>query len=261
MTDTRLKSKGNVRFRFHPDGAFANPYWPTVAEMNAGQELEGVTLWENFEIGAQASETSDTAPIKAKAAAARRAGANYGGTASFWYPGDHTNLNNLATLVYQIMKEVNRPGYLSVSVDGEIGDPGQPDGDFTYANGDLVSIYKIMTDEWDDMITGEEAFYYTRNFLKNGMMRTYTVVSTAAPVLTLVATDTDGAADGIGSIRALVNGRDWTRGVRLASSDLAVATVSPTGIVTRVATGTANIVALLPRTNPSVSKTKKITVS
>lgn len=261
MTDTRLASKGNIRFRFHPEGSFANPYWPTVVEMNAGQELEGVTLWENFEVGAQASETSDTAPIKAKAAAARRAGANFGGTASFWYAGDHTNLSNLASLVYAIMKEVNRPGYLSVSVDGEIGEPGQPNGDFTYAHGDYVSIYKIMTDEWDDSITGEEAFYYTRTFLKNGMMRTYTVVSTAAPVLTLVPTAVDGAAGGIGSIKALVNGRDWTRGVRWASTDLAVATVSPSGIVDRIATGTADISASLPRTNPGVSATEEVTVS
>lgn len=261
MTDERLNSKGNVRFRFHPEGSFANPYWPTAVEMNAGQELEGATLWENFEVGAQASETSDTAPIKAKAAAARRAGANFGGTSSFWYPGDHTNVSNLATLIYQIMKEVNRPGYLSVSVDGEIGEPGQPDADFTYAAGDYVSIYKIMTDEWDDSITGEEAFYYTRTFLKNGMMRTYTVVSTATPVLTLVATDVNGAAGGVGSVRALVNGRDWTRGVRWSSGDAEVATVSASGVVQRLTTGTATVTASLPRTNPGVTAVEEVIVS
>ena len=261
MTDTRLASKGNIRFRFHPEGSFANPYWPTATEMNAGQELEGVTLWENFEIGAQASETSDTASIKAKSAAARRAGANFGGTASFWYAGDATNLNNLATLVYLIMKEVNRPGYLSVSVDGEIGEAGQPSADFTYANGDYVSIYKIMTDEWEDSITGEEAFYYTRNFLKNGMMRTYTVVSDTVPVLTLVPTAVDGAAGGLGSIKALVNGRDWTRGVRWTSDTLSVATVSPSGVVERVSVGSAEISASLPRANPAISVVEEVTVS
>lgn len=261
MTDVRLASKGNVRFRFHPDGSFANPYWPLTAEMNAGQELEGVTLWENFEIGAQASETSDTASIKAKSASARRAGANFGGSASFWYPGDATNLNNLATLVYMIMRQVNRPGYLSVSVDGEIGEPGQPSGDFTFADGDEVSIYRIMTDAWDDSITGEEAFYYTRDFLKNGMMRSYTVVSDVAPVLTIVPTAVDGAVGSIGSVKALVNGRDWTRGVRWTSSALSIATVSPSGIVTRVSEGEADIVATLPRANPAVTATQAVTVA
>ena len=97
--DERLPSKGNIRFRYYPLNAFANPAWPTVGELNAGQELEAVTLWESFEVGAQASDTSDTASIKAKTAVARRAAANYGGSAAFWYPGDHTNLNNLATLL------------------------------------------------------------------------------------------------------------------------------------------------------------------
>lgn len=261
MTDVRLGSKGNVRFRFHAEGSFANPYWPTADEMNAGQELEGVTLWDNFEVGAQASETSDAANIKAKSAAARRGAAAFGGSATFQYPGDSTNLNNLATLVYMIMKEVNRPGYLSVSVDGEIGDPGQPPADFSYEGGDYVSIYKIMTDEWEDAITGEDAFNYTRNFIKNGMMRTYTVVSDAAPVLTLVPTGATGAAGTIGSIKALVNGRDWTRGVRWTSADLAVAPVSPSGVVSLLAPGTATITASLPRANPAVVKTQEVVVS
>ena len=260
MTDERLASKGNVRFRYHPLNAFANPAWPTAAELNAGQELEAVTLWESFEVGAQASETSDTASIKAKTAVARRAAANYGGSAAFWYPGNHTDMSNLASLVLAIMKQVNQPGFLSVSVDGEIGEPGQPDIDFTYANGDYVSIFRIITDEWDDMITGEEAFYYTRNFLKNGFMRTYAVASTAAPVLSATpSTASVSAAAPIAAITATVNGRDWTRGCKYRSSAPNIASVSPSGIVKRVAAGSATITVDVPGTSPLVSQTVTIT--
>lgn len=259
MTDERLPSKGNIRFRYHPVGSFENPAWPTAAEMNAGQELEAVTLWESFEVGAQASETSDTASIKAKTNIARRGAANYGGSASFWYPGDHTDFGNLATLVLEIMKEVNRPGYLSVSVDGEIGEPGQPAADFSYAAGDLVTVMAVITDEWEDSITGEEAFYYTRNFLKNGFMRTYTVVSAAQPLLTVSGGDTVSSAEPLSAITALVNGRDWTRGARYTSSDVDVVTVSPSGMVRRVGAGTATINVVLP--NSSVSTTVEVTAS
>lgn len=245
MTDLRLNSRGNVRFRYHPEGAFANAYWPTVTALNAGQELEGATLWDSFEVGTQASDTSETPTIKAKTAQTRRGAANYGGSASFLYPGDHTNMTNLASLVLAIMKGVNVPGYLSVSVDGEIGDPGQPNINFTYANGDLVSIYKIMTDEWDDSITGEEAFNYTRNFLRNGMLAPYTVASTAAPVLAVTGT-AGGAAAGTGFLAATVNGRNYSRGVRWTSSNNAIATVSQSGVVRRIAAGTATITATLP---------------
>lgn len=261
MADERLPAKGNIRFRYYPLNSFANPAWPLTAELNAGQELEAITLWESFEIGAQASETSDTASIKAKTAVARRAAANYGGTAAFWYPGDHTDMSNLASLVLAIMKQVNQPGYLAVSVDGEIGEPGQPDADFTFDDGDLVSIFRIITDEWDDMITGEEAFYYTRTFLKNGFMRTYTVVSDTAPVL--VATETS-AAVGVGDlefISATVNGRDWTRGCRFRSADPDVVTVSPSGVVRGVGTGTAEVTVELPGSSPLVSEVIEFTVA
>lgn len=259
--DERLPSKGNIRFRYYPLNAFANPAWPTESEMNAGQELESITLWESFEIGAQASETSDTASIKAKTAVARRAAANYGGTTAFWYPGDHTDMSNLASLVLAIMKQVNQPGFLAVSIDGEIGEPGQPDADFTFATGDLVSIFRIITDEWDDMITGEEAFYYTRTFLKNGFMRTYTVVSDAAPVLVATETSATVTAGDLEFISATVNGRDWTRGCRFRTADPDTATVSPSGVVRGVATGTVDISVELPGTSPLVSEVVSVTVS
>lgn len=261
MVDEQLKSMGNVRFRWYDDTAFANFRWPLVAELNAGQELEQVTLWDNFEVGAQASETADAVPIAAKANVVRRAAANYGGGASFWYPGFRDDLTNAAALVYAALKEVHTPGYLVMSVDGEIGEAGQPDSDFTFADGDYLSVFKVITDEWDDMITGEDPFYYTRNFLKNGGLAVYTVASTTAPVLAVTGTGLTGAAGGLGFVSATVNGRDYTRGVRWTTSDPAVATVSTTGVITRVGTGTATITATLPNTTTLITDTETVTVS
>lgn len=262
MVDTRLDSMGNVRYRFYADGAFANYRWPTVAEMNAGLELEQVTLWDNFEVGAQASETSDAVPIAAKAAVVRRAAANYGGSSSFWYPGYRDDITNAAALVYQAFKNLHTPGYLALSVDGEIGEPGQPSSTMDFANGDYVTIMKIVTDEWEDQITGEEAFSYTRNFLKAGGFAPYTVVSTAAPVLDVTLDGAASAAVGVnGYVTAKVNGRDWTRGVRWTSSAPNIATVSSTGVVKRLAAGTATITGLLPGTTAAVTDTVTVTVA
>lgn len=259
--DTRLQSKGNVRFRFYADGSFANPRWPTATEMNAGQELEAVTLWDSFDVGVQASETSDAAPIKAKSNAARRAGANYGGTASFWYPGYRADLTNAAALVYAALKELNTNGFVVISVDGEIGEAGQPDADFSFDDGDYATIMRVFTDEWTDMITGEDPFYFTRNFVKSGLLAHYTVVSTAAPVLDVTGTGLTGAAGGLGFVSATVNTREYTRGVIWSSSNPNVASVSPTGVVRRVATGSATITATLPGTTSSTTDTIAVTVS
>jgi hypothetical protein len=260
MTDERLPSKGNVRFRFYPEGAFANAYWPLVSELNAGQELEACTLWDSFEVGSQASGTSDTSSIKAKSAVSKRAAAEYGGSASFWYPGDSGDMQNLASVVYDIMKEVNQPGYLVTSVDGEIGESGQPDIDFTFSDGDFVSVFKIITDEWTDAITGEEAFYYTRNFLKNGFVRTYTVASLSAPAMIASIADPALSVGDVSSVDVDVNNRNWTRGANFKTSDPAIVTVSPSGVVKAVSAGSATVTVELPGTSPLVTRTVAITV-
>lgn len=261
MTDTRLKSMGNVRFRLYPEGAFANMKWPTVAEMNAGQELEQVTLWDNFEVGAQASDTSDAVPIAAKANVVRRGAANYGGSASFWYPGYRADLTNAAALVYQALKDIHTPGYVAVSVDGEIGEAGQPASDFTYANGDYVTVLKIVTDEWDDSIVGEDPFFYTRNFLKAGGFAPYTVVSTAAPVLAVTTDAASGTAGDLLFASATINGRDYTRGIIWSTSDPDVLTVSATGVITLVGAGTADVVGTVPGATAPTTDSVSITVA
>lgn len=260
--DTRLDSRGNVRYRFLNDAAFANYRWPLASELNAGLELEQVTLWDSFEVGAQASDTADAVPIGAKSTVTRRAAANYGGTSSFWYPGYKDDITNAAALVYLAFRELHTPGFLALSVDGEIGDPGQPAGNMTFADGDYVTIMRIVTDEWTDSITGEEAFSYTRNFLKAGGFQPYTVVSAVAPVLEVTLEGAASGAIGVNSyVSGAVNGRDWTRGVRWTSSDNDVATVSSTGVVKRVGTGTATITGTLPGTTVLTTDTVDVTVA
>lgn len=261
MVDTRLKSMGNVRFRFYPEGSFANLRWPTVAELNAGQELEQVTLWDNFSVGVQASETADAVPIAAKANVVRRAGANYGGNASFWYPGYRDDLTNAAALVYQALKDLHIEGFVALSVDGEIGEPGQPPIDLTFEDGDYVTVMKVVTDEWDDTIVGEDPFYYTRNFLKAGGLAVYTVASDTEPVVAVTGQDLSGSAGDLGFVTAEINGRDWTRGMVWSTDDPAVATVSNTGVVTMVATGSADITGTIPGTTTVISESETVTVA
>ncbi|QDH48054.1 hypothetical protein SEA_ROMAN_48 [Microbacterium phage Roman] len=260
--DTRLDSRGNVRYRFLADGAFANYRWPTADELNDGLELEQVTLWDSFEVGAQASDTSDAVPIGAKSTVTRRAAANYGGTSSFWYPGYKDDVTNAAALVYMAFKNLHTPGFLALSVDGEIGDPGQPPADMSFEAGDYVTIMRIVTDEWTDAITGEEAFSYTRNFLKAGGFEPYTVVSEVAPILEVALDGAASAAVGVNAyVSGTVNGRDWTRGIRWTSSDPAIATVSSTGVIKRLAAGTATITGILPGATATTTDTVTVTVA
>lgn len=263
MTDIALPSKGNIRFRWYTDGAFANEYWPTVTELNAGQELEQVVDFENFEAPVQASDDVERNPIGAKATVTRRGAPNYGATYGFDYPGYKADTANAAALVYAalgaINNTVNVPGYLAWSIDGEIGELNQPPIDLSWEDGDYVNIIKVTTDAWEDEITGEEDFTYSRTFLKRGLVNTYTVASTATPVLAATIDSGSLAIGDLGFLTATVNGREFTRGATWTSSDPTVATVSRNGIVTAVAAGSATITASLKGSN--VTDTVAVTVS
>lgn len=259
MVDQKLESKGNVRLRWYPEGAFANEYWPTVAELNAGQELEQVVAWDGFENLVQSSDDTTRTSIGSKATQTRRGAPNYGGSLSFWYPSYKNDLANAAALVYQALKDLNIPGYLVWSVDGEIGEAGQPDDDLTFANGDLLSVIKVITDGWEDAITGEEDFSYARTFLRGGMLAIYTVASTALPVIAVTIDDAALAVGDLAFITVTVNGREWTRGALLQSADAEIATVSKNGVVTGVAAGTVDITATLP--NSAVTGDVEVVVS
>lgn len=244
--DQKMQSRGNIRLRVYPPNGFANYRWPTVAELNAGLRLEDAVPWEDFDFGMQASETSDTPPISAKSSVQNRSTANYGGTIPFWYPGYYDDAQNQLSLIYDTIVPdadgYDRPVlYISMSIDGEIGEPGQPADDFSFADGDFVSIFRVQADAWTDMTEGDDPFYYTINFLRNGQVAHYTVASTAAPTLLVTPTTLGSAPGDHDLLSAAVNGRPFNAGVTWSTSDPAVATVSQYGVVTSVAAGTATI--------------------
>lgn len=261
MADESLKSNGNIRLRFYPgDTPFVNPNWPTVAELNAGIRLEDATKWDNFEVGVQASGTGSNPPISAKANVASRTESNYGGTLSIGYPGTYDDNGNDASAIYDLLDGAV-DGYVSgwfvKSIDGEIGDPSQPAANFSFGNGDLITVMKLHTQNWEDMTEGDDPFYWTQNWLRNGFLAVNTVASTGTPVLNVTGDNAISVGETV-LLEAEVNGRNWRTGARWISSDPAVARVV-NGVLTGVSAGSATITASLP--NSTVTDTLSVTVS
>lgn len=251
MTDETYQSRGNIRLRVYPSNGFADYRWPTVAELNAGLRLEDAVTWDGFDFGVQSSDTNDTPPLSAKALVQTRGTSNYGGSIPFYYPGYYTDTANDLVDIYDLFVPdedgYDRPVvYIAMSVDGEIGEAGQPADTFAFANGDLVSIFRLQADAWTDSIVGDTDFYYTLNFLRNGAMAHYTVASTAAPVLVTPATASADISDGDRPLlTATVNGRPWNGGVIWSISDATKATISAYGVVTPLAAGTPTVTGSL----------------
>lgn len=250
MTDVKVPSSGNIRVWWALPNAFANFMAPTATEINNSVDVSNSISWNDFDFGLQASNTIDDPAITAIGKVSDRGAEQFGGGVSFYYPGAFGDVSNEYSNTYDLMDQPRTPGFLVVRVDGD--NANSPEA----ANGDLVSIYKVMTDAYAEVITGEEAFRYTITFLPQGDLAVRTVVGGTTPVTTSTLAISVGDSE---RLAATVGGRNYTNGVKWSSSAPDKASVSSAGVVTGVAAGSANIVATYEATG--LTDTTAVTVS
>lgn len=250
MTDVKVPSSGNIRVWWALPNAFANFAAPTAAEINACLDVSDSISWNDFDFGLQASNTIDDPAITAIGKVSDRGAEQFGGGVSFYYPGAFGDASNDYSNTYDAMDQPRTPGYLVIRVDGD--NANSP----AAANGDLVSVYKVMTDGYAETITGEEAFRYTITFLPQGDLAVRTVVGGTTPVTPSTLAVAVGASE---RLTATVGGRNYTNGVKWSSSDPTKASVSSAGVVTGVAAGSATITATYEATGNT--DTTAVTVS
>lgn len=234
MTDVKVPASGNIRVWWALPNAFAEWQNPTAAEINACLDISDSISWNDFDFGLQASNTIDDPAITAIGKVSDRGAAQFGGGISFYYPGAFGDASNAYSLTYDALDAPRTAGYLVMRVDGA-------EQSASAANGDLVHVFKVMTDGYAESIVGEEAFRYTITFLPQGDLAVRTVVGGGAVVVT-PSTLTLSAGESA-PLTATVGGRIYTNGVKWTSSNPAAATVSTGGVVTAITTGTVTITA------------------
>ena len=250
MTDVKVPSSGNIRVWWALPNAFSNFAAPTATEINNCLDVSDSISWNDFDFGLQASNTIDDPAITAIGKVSDRGAEQFGGGVSFYYPGAFGDASNDYSNTYDAMDQPRTPGYLVIRVDGD--NANSP----LAANGDLVSVYKVMTDGYAETITGEEAFRYTITFLPQGDLAVRTVVGGTTPVTPSTLAVAVGASE---PLTATVGGRNYTNGVKWTSSDPTKASVSSAGIVTGVSAGSATITATYEATGNT--DTTAVTVS
>lgn len=253
MPDTRYPVSGSIRAVWVPLNGLANYQAPTAPEVAAGLDISDAISWNDKDFGIQTSNTSSDPAITAKGNVSNRGAAQYGGSFSFYHPRVVNDNSNLYSLVWDQLRLPGTAGYIILRVDGlELGQPtgttSQPGS--VFAAGDLVSVFRVETAGYADVITGEEAFRYTVSFLPKGQVKTMAVVRASATAVAPVVTGaaTVALANKV-VLTATILSRNYTRGVRWASSNQAVATVSANGVVTPLSAGTTQITATDKATN------------
>ena len=234
MTDIKVPSSGNIRVWWALPNAFAEWENPTAAEINACLDISDSISWNDFDFGLQASNTIDDPAITAVGKVSDRGAAQFGGGISFYYPGAFDDAGNDYSLTYDALDAPRTAGYVVMRIDGE-------ESAAAAANGQLVHVFKVLTDGYAESIVGEEAFRYTITFLPQGDLAVRTVVGGGSVVVTpSTATLAAGAS---APLTATVGGRNYTNGVKWTSSDPAAASVSTGGVVTAITTATVTITA------------------
>jgi hypothetical protein len=234
MTDIKVPASGNIRAWWALPNAFANWENPTAAEINACLDISDSISWNDFDFGLQASNTIDDPAITAVGKVSDRGAAQFGGGISFYYPGAFDDAGNEYSLTYDALDAPRTAGYVVMRIDGE-------ESTTSAANGDLVHVFKVLTDGYAESIVGEEAFRYTITFLPQGDLAVRTVVG-GGTVVTTPSTLAAAVGD-VEATKTTVGGRVYTNGVSYSSSDPTKATVSTAGVITAVAVGSATITA------------------
>ena len=249
MTDIKVPASGNIRVWWALENAFSNWQAPTQTELRACLDISDSISWNDFDFGLQASNTIDDPAITAIGKVSDRGAAQFGGGLSFYYPGAFGDASNDYSLTYDALDQPRTRGFLVIRIDGEESSP--------LANtGDLVHVFRVMTDGYAESITGEEAFRYTITFLSQGDLAVRTVLGGGSVVTPSTLTVATGAKS---RLSATVGGRTYTNGVKWTTSNPAKATVSSAGVVTGVAAGSATITATYEATGGT--DTTAVTVS
>ena len=244
MANTNVTSGGNLVMRFALPGFAVNWKKPTIAEVNATLDITDSVAWADLGFGAQASNQVSDPAIADTGNVQARGFAQFGGSISFFYPRAYNNAADANSNTFEALDVLGTLGYILIRSDGIV----TPAGGRIAVAGDFWDIYKVQTDGWADVNTGEAGFKYTISFLPKGDLWVNAWVG-ATPTITasIVGGNSFTVAQKKTTI-AYIGGRQvhtdgYSGGFSWASSDSTKASVDANGTVVGVASGAATITA------------------
>lgn len=273
MANTKINADGYaITAWFALPNAFANPAKPTAAELNACLDVTTSIAWESFGFGSQASNQSSDPSMGDVGNTQARGFAAFGGAISFFYPFDYTDSSNVLLTTFNLLDNPRTAGFLVFRVDGLKTTSSQPDKAKVAIANDLVFVYRVLTDGWNDINTGENAFKYTITFQPQGDIWIQALVATTVTVVTPVAIGATAYTIGgktplgtyltgrqLASVASFWNGYpgwfNWT------SSNPAIATVDSNGVVKGVAVGGPVNITATDKNTGAVSTALAVTIA
>lgn len=194
----------------------AIPAKPTVAELNAARDITCDIAWDGFSFGAQASNQTSDPSLCDVGNRQTRGFAQFGGTISIFLPNSYWPLdaNNTTQGTFYALGTPLTVGYLIIRVDGRKTTAGVADAAKPAVAGDFVSIYKVMSDGYTDVNTGDVNFKTQISLVPQGDLWVNAIVDTSPTIATPVPIGATGLVSPTGKTPL---GTYWT-GRQLAAA-------------------------------------------
>ena len=247
MVDQKVTPNDRVTVTLVPVIGISDYEAPTAAELNGPTAVNAspAIAWDGSTLpAASESDDVDDRSITDKGNATSRGSAQYEGTLNLFHPRDKTDMTNPASVVYDFLRKPGVPVYAITRV-------LQADPEDNYTAGEWISVYRFLTDGWEDDIEGDDSYKYAVSMLTQGEVIAYTQVKNSSQI-EIVNTGLNSISVGeVVAIRAEMGGHRATQTVEWKSSDPLVAVVTPNGVVKGLSAGSADITAVHPAASES----------
>jgi hypothetical protein len=238
MPDTRVLSNQNVTVLLGPDTAISDWNAPTLEELQSLLGISAALKFSGLKLNLKASSSGNSVSLTDAAGSETRTWDEFGGEVEAFTPQP----TDQTSILRQTRNMIATPRTMLAAAIRTVVPNSQP-----IAPGDELNVYHVMTDQ--NMNNRSDTDYsYTINMLPQSDCGVNVIVpSSPATAVALTPSSTlSGTVGQIGYITALYEGVNVTIGAQYVSSNPAVATVDPHGIVQYLSAGTADITATYP---------------
>lgn len=235
IADSKVTSNGNVTVWWVPAAGLEDFRAPTADEINAGVDLTDAIAWDTFDLAAAESNDVEDRSLRDIGNATTRGFEQFSASFSMFRDLNPTDTTSPYVQAFETFRTPRQYGYLITRV---LQVPaGQPE---EASPGEWVSVFRFVSDAVGDDTEGEDSVKLTVEFLPQGEVAVYTIV--AGDDVVVATPDTlDLEVGEVAPVRATLNGKLVTGSLTWTSSDYAVASVSPNGVVRATGNGTATI--------------------
>jgi len=226
----KQESNGYVKVAWILEADLTDPEFPSATELNTdGLDLSAAIAWEDYELGSTGSDDIEDRALTDLGNAVSRGTANFGATLDFFRDLNNTDASSVYVDAFEAFRTTRVIGYLVTRV-------GERAATVDFTAGDTISVFKVMAVTTVDMATGENSTKFQVNFLPQGVLYPFTVVSSSSAIGGVAASDTLTAGELL-VLNPTLDGSSIRSRATYITADPAVATVSNHGVITGVATG------------------------